>query len=389
MPKAATKPKRDHRISDIVKYLTKQGEPVHITDLLLATALKGLKKVSDKVREEFAGLINADERVLFVSEDEDLVGLAEWYPKAKTELAPGEDDPPPTSEVPTLGEMLAKQEANGQPAVATKISEPISTAPTPEAAAPLTDDEKHNLLFKAMVEHQDKGSKLAAEFFDLKREEMSQDGALKVTRETIKELQKTMAGHMAAVPTLESYAQKKIHFDVGGDANTGGPEPDAWRYNVPADQIIPLDQIPDLTFYILGSRLRVDLPYQSELHQIGSDVIEVKGSRYLLRESSEDERRWFAQPVVTKDEWQQLLEKDYGRAVKDFDQNDEAADTRKKGGEDCGRMVKVSRSQAVLGPESQGIVITVPDAMLPVPEGATRTGKDAAAGSDQDEENFG
>jgi hypothetical protein len=255
-----------------------------------------------------------------------------------------------------------------------------STAPTPEAAAPLTDDEKHNLLFKAMVEHQGKGAELAAEFFDLKRTEMSQDGALKVTRETIKELQKTMAGHMAAVPTLESIAQKKIEFDVAGDA----PVPESsWRYNVPADQTIPLDQIPGLSFDILCNRIRGELPYQSELHQIGADVIEVKGSRYLLRESSEDDSRWFAQPVVTKDEWQQLHEAEFGRPVKDFDQNSEAEDTRKKGGEDCGRMVKVSRSQAVLGPESHGIVITVekPDAATRMNAiGDRMTGKDAAAG---------
>lgn len=397
MSKSSTKPKRDPAVAPLLKRLeaNRPGLGMAIDDLLFATSCKGLKKISDEARRGMLDRLRLDDR-FEVSEELGAPGgwtvrlrdepPAEIVPTEGEDPVPGDESPTDTP-IKTLGEKLAEAEANGKPPKETELAKPISAAPVPEAAKPLTDEEKHDLLFKAMEEHQKQGARLAGEFFDLKRQEASQDGALKITRETIKELQKTMASHMAAVPTLETIAQKKIEFDVGGEQAQPVPD-DTWNYNVAADQVIPLDQIPGLNFLHLCNQIRGELPYQSEVHQIGSEVIEVKGGRYLLRESSMDDRRWFAQPVLTKDEWQQLHEEEYGRPLKDFDQNDEAKATRQAGGEDCGRLVRVSRSLCVLGPEKHGIVITVPDSMLPAPEGAT-TGKDAAAGIDQDDATFG
>jgi hypothetical protein len=62
-------------------------------------------------------------------------------------------------------------------------------------------------------------------------------------------------------------------------------------------------------------------------------------------------------PLLSKDEWQQLYEAKYGRAVEGFDQSDEAKHQRQLGGPDCGRVVKLGRKKAVVGPKEQALIV--------------------------------
>lgn len=368
--KTATVTKRDPALAPLTKRLeaNRPGLGMAIDDLLFATACKGLKAISDAARTGWLDRMRGDDRF----EVQESIGSAGgWHvhlhnePLAEDPI-PDTDEPPTTPTIGdkvvngilTLGEMLGAKIENGEPAKESTLAQPISetiSEAVPPAAAPLTDAETHDLLFKSMEEHQRNGAKLAADFFDLKRQEATQDGALKITRETIKELQKTMASHMAAVPTLETLAQRTIEFDTGAPP-AAAEEP--WTYALPADQTLSLEST-GLTFSDLERKIVGELPYQEKPHAIGEFIIEVKGSRYLIRESSSDDKRWFVQSVHTKDEWQQLCEATYGRAIEDFDQSDEAKDTRQKGGPDCGRVVKAGRAKAVLGPESMGLVIVV------------------------------
>lgn len=337
--------------------------------------------------------------------------------------APPADDEPPApidASVPTIGERLAAAEANGQPPIESTLAQPISrnirdaepgqrvvhsifgsgfvraindrtilvafdahgdkdltldfagekmrfeseviSNATPEAAAPLTDREVHDLLFTAMQAYQAAGAALAASFYGLKRTELEQDGALKQTRETLKELQKTMASHMAAVPTLETIAQRTIAFDTQCETGPGdqpqaeGGEASAWPYQVPPEHTMtPEAAGVDIDQCI--ARILLEIPPSEKPMQIKEHVVTVKGSDYLPRQASPDCTRVFLQPVVSRDTWQQIHEEKFGRALKDFDQNPEAKEQRQAGGEDCGRTVKVGRLACVMGPESEGLVI--------------------------------
>lgn len=65
--------------------------------------------------------------------------------------------------------------------------------------------------------------------------------------------------------------------------------------------------------------------------------------------------RYNCVPLFTKEEWAQLYEDAYGRAVADFDQSDEAKARRKNGGPWCGLVVKIGRSTHVVGPQEAGM----------------------------------
>lgn len=398
--------KRDPAVAPLHNRLLMHPHHMSIDDLLGATIAKGLKAIGAPLRTGTLDRLRADDR-FEVSEElgapggwtvslakpaettssADLRALVdEAEQTAPVDDTPPDDDEPPApipmseeesdaigdvfDSTPTLGERLAAAEANGQPPIKSTLAQPISTIATaaPEAAIPLTDQEKHDRLFAAMVAHQKAGAELAAEFFDLKREELSQDGALKETRETIKDLQKKMAAHMAAVPTLETIAQRTIAFDTQCETGPGdqpraeGGEASAWPYQVPPEHVMNVNDLrhggdEEVTMDHLISRILLEIPPSEKPMQIKEHVVTVKGSDYLPRQASPDCTRVFLQPVVTRDTWQQVYEEKYGRALVDFDQTDEAKEIRQAGGEDCGRPVKVGRLACVMGPESEGLVI--------------------------------
>ncbi len=89
---------------------------------------------------------------------------------------------------------------------------------------------------------------------------------------------------------------------------------------------------------------------------------------------------WYLQPLYTKDEWQQLHEKEFGRALMDFDQNKEAQEQRQRGGVDCGRAVKVGKKLYFVGPRREVLVVVAGEEMKPADP--KPSGKEAAAGKD-------
>jgi hypothetical protein len=60
-------------------------------------------------------------------------------------------------------------------------------------------------------------------------------------------------------------------------------------------------------------------------------------------------------PLYTKDEWQQLAEDKFGRAVEGFDQSDEAKEHRTRGGRWCGLVVRTGRKVWVVGPQEHAL----------------------------------
>lgn len=157
------------------------------------------------------------------------------------------------------------------------------------------------------------------------------------------------------------------------DAVVASLTPKPFEHAVAADQVVP-DHGLDLLS--LRGRLRRDLPAAEKPHQIGPAVFECRGCQWLLRDVNDDETRWFAQRVLSKDEWQQLHEKEFGMCVEGFDQNEEAKHHRTQGGEDNGRVVRVGKKKGVMGPEREGLVLTLPAA---VGEAAPFDAKSAAA----------
>lgn len=110
--------------------------------------------------------------------------------------------------------------------------------------------------------------------------------------------------------------------------------------------------------YLDAAMVREILPSEKPL-AVGGKVIEAKGCQWLVRDRNDQGTRFFAQRVMSKDEWQQTHEAAYGRCVKGFDQSDEAKHHRQQGGKECGLMVKVGRRDGVLAPESEGLILVV------------------------------
>ena len=192
-------------------------------------------------------------------------------------------------------------------------------------------------------------------------------------------------------------AQKQLAAIVRGDAQQEHPaltvkgSPAQVRlYSVPKDQQIG-EKDHGLKAADLQGKMIAKLIKASKPASITPDaVVAVKGSLYLVRDSQPEvaPSRFFAQQVVTLDEWQQLYEKEFGRNVLGFDQGDDAMAQRQKGGEDCGRTVLIGRKKYVLAPERVGIVlICESEEMKPQTTSEKPTGKDAAAGSEPPELN--
>lgn len=268
---------------------------------------------------------------------------------------PPDDIPPETENTKTLGEMLAEKEANGEPPKQLAITQPISFA-TPEAAQQvLTKEEEQQRLHEALLAHTEKSKANSATYFNYRMEESGLQSELTALREQIKEHVKNCMQHDAAVPTLESLAQREITFDVQQDALPSDSEYDA-RYGLPSDQLVDIFDT-DTSADILIGRLLKAIPVGDKPLQIKDNIVTVTGVDYIVRDVRDDNTRFFLQPVVSKDVWQQIYEEKFGRCIESFDQNDEAKTMRIAGGEDCGRVVKNGRSKVVIGPESDGLVI--------------------------------
>lgn len=98
--------------------------------------------------------------------------------------------------------------------------------------------------------------------------------------------------------------------------------------------------------------------------------------------SGDSASRFNCIPLFTKDEWAQLYEDDFGRAVADFDQSDEAKARRQEGGPWCGLVVKIGRTTHVVGPQVVAMQLVYEVA---VPESADDTDSDAPDDTNADE----
>lgn len=167
------------------------------------------------------------------------------------------------------------------------------------------------------------------------------------------------------------------------------PTAEPARYNLPVDQRIAVDLKPeDLAGLVIRSIPQADKPTKIDKKLIH----EFMGMPYIVRQGYPEEKptRFFLQALKSKDEWQQLCEADFGRAVEGFDQSDEAKAQRQIGGEDCGRVVTVGQKKFVLGPERFGLVLVCEAAEKAAEVEAKKiafpvSGKDAASGEREPE----
>lgn len=300
-------------------------------------------------------------------------------------------------EVKTLGEHMAEAEASAAAksgpdgVIPTAVSQPISTV----IARPMTPEEAAAQHLANLEAHHARGKTLSLRFFELKADQAEKQADLNEVHKELKKHSELMAEHMRAEPRADGQTTIPFNQQANDDGDAEGGEavleesvqqlPEKWAYAVAPDQVLAGDTV-GLDLLRLRALLRHDLPPADKPHQLGaSGIVEVKASKYVVRDHSEKGDRWFLQPLFTKDEWQQLHEAAYGRAVEDFDQNDEAKATRTAGGADCGRVVKVGAKKFVLGPESHGLVVTIditpePEVNLKAKDAAEPDAKERAAG---------
>ncbi len=155
------------------------------------------------------------------------------------------------------------------------------------------------------------------------------------------------------------------------------PEVQAWESLLPPVQpeAVKLldaaagDELP--TVDALCGALLAPQAMQGEKRTIKQSV-HVYGTPWIVSHLWKDEATGACRANVlrlyTKDEWSQSCEAQFGRAVQDFDQSDEAKAQRQTGGEWCGLVVKVSRKVYVVGPQKDALHL----AYLP-PEPAAET----------------
>jgi hypothetical protein len=90
--------------------------------------------------------------------------------------------------------------------------------------------------------------------------------------------------------------------------------------------------------------------------------------------------------LYSKDEWAQLKEADFGRAVDGFDQSDDAKAARQKGGAWCGLVVRHGRKVFVVGPQSDALHLVHADEVKQDAAEIPHDGKMAAANDEGDDQ---
>lgn len=288
-------------------------------------------------------------------------------PAAKSSTAPSADD------IKSVGELAdeATKEAAAKAAAGGTVT--ISVALTPE--------ETERQLVVALKHHHARGRVIGKAFYDMKTEAASLKADLDELNARIKKKAQEMAEHCASEPRADGQQTIPFASPQAESITVGEPPIPVWPYTLPPEQTMAYDAA-NLQEVMLHNRIREVLPMQEKLHLVTEDVVEVKGSSFLVRQSNHDRSRWFLQPLIGMDDWRTLHEQEFGRAVEGHDQNVEAASQRKLGGEDCGRVVKVRRAKMVLGPERLGLVITTPPTAPVVPPDA----KERAAGDAKDDD---
>jgi len=107
----------------------------------------------------------------------------------------------------------------------------------------------------------------------------------------------------------------------------------------------------------LASALLTDTEMAGEVRKV--KTVMVYGTPWIVTHYWWDGKKGLARAntvrLYTKDEWSQLHEAQFGRAVQVFDQTDEAKSQRQFGGIYCGLVVKVGKKSYVVGPQKDAL----------------------------------
>ncbi len=228
-----------------------------------------------------------------------------------------------------------------------------------EVGRTITEEERQANFHKALVQHAEAGKEIARMHAAEKATEAEQSEVLKATRKRIEDLEARAMKHAAAMPTLEMACQREIAFDVEGDGKTStAPAPVVGEgfHPLPVDQVRGLAQV-GLTLDKLHQHLVETFDPGKKSKNVGKLAVEVAGAVYMVRDHSPDKTRWFLQPLVDLDTWEELYQEAHGKPVANWDEHAEGRENRTAGGADCGRTVKIGRKTLVLAPESAGLVI--------------------------------
>jgi hypothetical protein len=179
------------------------------------------------------------------------------------------------------------------------------------------------------------------------------------------------------------------------------PQPPAWMSFLPEvapEQVRLLDAAAGDELPTVDAICAALLPaqvMQSEKRTLRiNQIVMAYGTPWVVTALWKDDAsgacRAHAVPLHSKDSWQQLHEEKFGRAVQDFDQNDESKTRRQVGGEWCGLVVKVGRKVYVVGHAKEALQLAYcpPEAGAAAPEAApaeqdpTPAPVDAPAGQD-------
>lgn len=245
------------------------------------------------------------------------------------------------------------------------FSASISGNDQPEAGRFITPEEIETNYQKALLAHAERSHELALGYRELKNDQTRRQQELNEVHKEIKEHVELMVAHAENKPSRERAVQREIAFDVGEPTGNGSTSPASlgFGYIVPADQTISLKE-SGLSLDVLHKQIIDQFYPGKKAKNIGKQAVEVRGAVYLIRQSSEDKTRWFLQALVDLDTWQQNFEGEYGQPITNWDDNAETKQDRTKGGDDCGRVVKIGRKSCVLAPESHGLVVCCsPDAV--------------------------
>lgn len=235
-----------------------------------------------------------------------------------------------------------------------------NTTPTPEPAA-LTEVEQLRLdverLTRELRAHQDREAKEKEAAGMVRAAEHELEGA-KAHVAAIKEKLAKANQELAAIVmggAQTSFLEKNPTFENLDDQ----PSSEAEKRWLGCKQVegtkakVTFDQLDEVCPVALSSMIASEKP-------LAVDAVNLYGELPFMVAEQYDTagfRCYACLPLLTKDEWQQLYEAKYGRAVEGFDQSDEAKAQRQLGGDDCGRVVKVGRKKLVVGPKEQALVV--------------------------------
>jgi hypothetical protein len=233
-------------------------------------------------------------------------------------------------------------------------------AVTPEVARTLTPEEINTRYQTAMAAHVAKSQELASAWQAAKDDQTRRQQELNEVHAELKDIVAQMVTHGATVPKREEAQQRNW---LASDPSVDTPRSTApvrsqsdLGYTVPNDQVMALKDT-GLTLRNLHDSIFPEFKPGKKAKDVGKMGVEIKASGYLIRDKSPDGTRWFAQLLVDKDTWEQNFQAEYGAPITNFDTTVEARQDRTKGGQDCGRVVKVGKKTVVLAPESHGLVI--------------------------------